>query len=322
MGFSRRELLAAGGAGLLLPGWAGRLWGQAQASTSIVTPENAVSGFRFVHMTDWHIQPEKGGVEGVVKALHRVQELDIKPDFILTGGDLVFDSFKASRDRSLQLFDLFNKTIKDECTLKVYPCIGNHDVYAWGDPTRANDPLFGKMMAKEKFELDKTYYAFNHKGIRFYVLDSIEPREDNKYRGKIHGEQLEWFKADLEAKPLMQPAVVVTHIPIFTVTVFNESTYKNSSFEMQNGAICEDTIMLTSLLEKHNVKLALSGHIHMRDNIQMRGVEYINGGAVCGSWWKGPHHGVQEGFGVVDVAADGTMKYEYVDYGWEAVAEG
>ena len=321
MTMSRRDVLVAGGASLVWSGMVGgsRLWGQEATSVASSLVEAEVKPFRFVHMTDLHIQPEKDGVKGVIKALHALQELSPKPDFILMGGDLVFDSFKASKERSLELFKLYNKTMKDECALPYYNCIGNHDVYGWGHPDRANDPQYGKAMSCEMLGIEKTWYAFDHNGVRFYVLDSIETRDGDKYKGKIHGEQLDWLKADLASKPASQPAIVVTHIPIFTVTVFTQGTYKDGTYVLPNNLICEDTMMLSALLEQYNVKLALSGHIHLRDEIDMRGVKYINGGAVCGSWWNGPHHGIQEGFGIVDVGADGGVKYEYFDYGWEAV---
>ena len=72
------------------------------------------------------------------------------------------------------------------------------------------------------------------------------------------------------------------------------------------------------MIQGHNVRLWLSGHIHQRDRIEYRGTTFINDGAVCGSWWKGPHQGVPEGFGIIDVWADGRFEHQYKTYGWQA----
>ncbi len=317
MHFSRRDCLVTGAAGLLLPMLGQISFGQQEETAGVTGSEGVTAGFRFVHMTDLHIQPEKQASEGVIKALHAVQALNPAPDFILTGGDLIFDCFQTEKTRAVKLFDLYKQTLANDCSLPVHNCIGNHDVFGWGKPDlRSGDPQYGKKLVKDMLEMEQTYHAFDHKGVRFYVLDTIETREDNKYRGKIHGEQLEWLKADLSAKPKGMPAIVVTHIPIFTMTVFGEATYQDGAFVMPNNLVCEDTLALTQLFEENNVMLALSGHIHLRDNINIRGVSYINGGAVCGSWWNGPHRGIEEGFGVIDVTPGRGFGYEYVDYGW------
>ena len=46
--------------------------------------------FRFIFMTDIHVQPELSGDEGFKQAIQKVNKL--KPDFVITGGDLVFDA--------------------------------------------------------------------------------------------------------------------------------------------------------------------------------------------------------------------------------------
>ena len=51
------------------------------------------------------------------------------------------------------------------------------------------------------------------------------------------------------------------------------------------------------------------------DRCTIDGVTYVCDGAVSGSWWKGPLQGVPEGFGVVDLRADGTFEHRYEPYG-------
>jgi hypothetical protein len=67
------------------------------------------------------------------------------------------------------------------------------------------------------------------------------------------------------------------------------------------------------------VKLCLSGHEHLWDRVQYNAVTYVCNGAVCGNWWKGAYHETSEGYGVVDLYADGTFEVEYVRYGWQVM---
>ena len=75
---------------------------------------------------------------------------------------------------------------------------------------------------------------------------------------------------------------------------------------------------IVELFRKHNVRLCLSGHMHMIDRVAFRGITFICDGAVSGNWWKGAHLEFPEGYGVIDLYADGTFEHQYVTYGWVA----
>ena len=70
--------------------------------------------------------------------------------------------------------------------------------------------------------------------------------------------------------------------------------------------------------QHRNVKLAVSGHLHLNERIDYAGVSYLCNGAVSGGWWKGPHLEFPEGYGVIDIHPDGTFEHQYVTYGWVA----
>jgi Icc protein len=71
---------------------------------------------------------------------------------------------------------------------------------------------------------------------------------------------------------------------------------------------------------KANVKLVLAGHLHHLEQIQIDDISYINGGAICGNWWKGAQMGCPEGFLVLDLNSCGQVAAEYRPYGWKAAA--
>ncbi|MCC9609715.1 metallophosphoesterase [Blastopirellula sp. JC732] len=288
---------------------------------SFARADQTAKPFRFAHLTDIHVQPELSAADGFRKCLAAVNALDVKPEVIVTGGDMVMDVFAHNRNRADKLFALYSDVSKGETDIPFYPCIGNHDVFGWShrQDVKPEDAAFGKGLVCEKLSLEKTYYAFDQGGWRFYILDDIQMAPDNRYQAYIDEEQLDWLTKDLEAKPAETPALVVSHIPIYTVTTFDKGREDDLAYRVGYSAMCRDAPKLGALFGKHNVKLALSGHHHQLERIEYNGVTYICGGAVCGSWWRGPYRGMQEGFGLVDLNPDGTFAYKYVDYGWNAV---
>ena len=76
-----------------------------------------------------------------------------------------------------------------------------------------------------------------------------------------------------------------------------------------------------NLFLKHpNVRLALSGHIHLVDRVDYNGVSYLCNGSVAGNWWQGPFQETPPGYTLMDLYDDGTWHREYVKYGWQPIA--
>ena len=140
--------------------------------------------FRFVHLADIHVQPERRAEAGMVECLAAVEALDPKPDFILTGGDLVMDTFDQDAARSTTLFELYRKVLADHTDIPVHQCIGNHDVWGWGNKQGSSPehPQYGKKMVCEMLDLPQTYYKFDCGGGRLFVLDDLQPTDDHVSR--------------------------------------------------------------------------------------------------------------------------------------------
>jgi len=312
---TRRNFLAAATAaasvvGLpkLAPGSSGQQFSPAQ---------NGANTFRFVHLADMHVQPEQRADKGLIKCLAAVEALEPKPDFILTGGDLVMDVMGTDATRAKMLFGLYCKIFDDHTSIPVHECIGNHDVFGWTNRkgVTPNHPDYGKKMVQDFLGLPCTYYRFDHKGWRFFVLDDIQPCR-GCYDAYIDEAQLDWLEKELAAKDPNMPAAVVCHIPILSITVLNGS-FKDKTYQVPTQTMCRDAFKLAELFTKYKVRLALSGHTHQQDRVEYRGVTYICTGAVCGAWWKGPHKGFEEGFGVLDLEPGGGVHNYYHDYGWQ-----
>ncbi len=285
----------------------------------------AAGGFRFVHLTDIHIEPELEAARGLAKCLEAAQAGKVSPDFIVSGGDLVFDALEASPQRAKELFNLYKKVIANHTSLPVHPTIGNHDVFGWARKNGITPATFeyGKAMVKDLLGLKETYYEFDHKGWRFFVLDNIQPAANAAqiYQGNLDRTQFEWLAERLKRTDPKIPIAICEHIPLMTVTPFAfPGTYHDGKWEMSNSLVCGDTVERLKLYRDYNIRLCLSGHIHQLDRVEYRGITFICDGAVCGNWWKGPRDGVKEGFGQLDLKPDGGIDYTYRDYGWRAVA--
>lgn len=294
-----------------------------QPGDTVRTPQSTGS-FKFVHLTDIHIEPELEAAKGFARCLDAAQSAKSAPDFIVTGGDLVFDALEVSPQRAKELFNLYKKVVADHTSLPVHPTIGNHDVFGWARKNGVTPATleYGKAMVKDLLGLKETYYEFDHKGWRFFVLDNIQPDESGQiYRGALDRTQVDWLAERLKRTDAKTPIAICEHIPLMSVIPFAfPGTYHDGKWEMSNSLICGDTVERLKLYRDYNVRLCLSGHIHQLDRIEYRGITFICDGAVCGNWWKGPRDGVKEGFGHLELWPDGRVEHVYRDYGWHAVA--
>ncbi len=320
-GLTRRGAIktAAGAAAVV---WSGAGMGQVRGEAETQRKRRRV--LRFAHMTDVHVKPEKGAGEGMAAALRHAQGLDDPPELIFNGGDAIMDALGATRERTQLQWDLWNSVLKSECSLPIEHCIGNHDIWGWykkKSGTVGDEPMWGKAWALEAYGLAKPYRAFDRAGWRFIVLDSVQLREGGgAYTAMLDDEQFDWLAEVLEDTGPGVPVVVISHIPIVSVVpAFFKDYFKDHKTQVPGALLHTDMHRIKDLFYKHkNIRLCLSGHIHLVDRVEYLGVTYICGGAVSGAWWGGDWHECEAGYGVVDLYDDGGFGYEYVPYGWAA----
>jgi Icc protein len=321
---SRRALLRAGLGSALATGL---LAGARPAMGSLSQPSRRRI-LRIAHLTDLHIQPERAGGEGVAACLRHVQSLDSPPDLVLTGGDLIMDSFATDHARTRLQWDLFTGTLKRDCGIPVEHCLGNHDIWGWNkgkSRTTGQEPGWGKKWAVETLGLPERYRSFERAGWKFIVLDSTHTDPDNPdgYKARLDGAQFDWLKRELEAADKSQPVLVLSHIPILSASALVIGNETKSGHNVVSGSEMHlDCVELAGLFAAHgNVRLCLSGHMHKLDRLEYQGTTYICNGAVSGGWWKGPKDWCDEGYGIVDLFDDGTFENRYITFGWKAAAQ-
>jgi len=318
---SRRSLMKFGAAALGL----GALGvSPAHADTPSPAAGARKRSLRLAHMTDIHVQPERGAGEGLAQCLKHVNAQADKPELIVTGGDLIMDSFDADDARTKLQWEIFTKAFKDNNGLRVEHTVGNHDTWGWNkkrSKTTGNEPLWGKKRVVETLSLKDRFHSYDLKGWHVIHLDSVhtDPNNPNGYLGKIDEAQMDWLKKDLAAVKQGVHTLVVSHIPILTATVILDKPEKDNNFKISGGEMHIDSPELRGLFEESgSVRACISGHIHRLDQLKFRGINYFCNGAVSGSWWKGPQAEAFEGYTLVDLFDNGDVECNYTSYGWKA----
>jgi len=268
---------------------------------------------RIAHLTDVHLKNEFDAPAKFIRCLHHVQKQMPKVDMILNGGDIVFDMNKESISTINDQWKLYKGIMKEENSIPAVYCLGNHDI--WWNENNKGQSVYGKQYALNQLQMAKPYYSIEKGGWKFIVLDSVHlDIDDTWYIGKLGDEQFAWLENELKNTRSDMPVMVLSHIPILTATLMIEDNIVNK-WEMLGGDMHTDTSKIINLFYQYpNVKICLSGHIHMRDKVEYNHVTYICNGAVSGAWWKGNRRQTLPGYGVLDLFADGSFTENYINY--------
>ncbi|WP_214653018.1 metallophosphoesterase family protein [Mucilaginibacter segetis] len=268
---------------------------------------------RVGHLTDIHLKDEFSAPARFTSCLQHMQQQSPRVDFILNGGDVVFDMNKENLGTISKQWQLYNSVMQAQCSLPVKYCLGNHDIW-WNENDRG-EALYGKEFAMNQLGLQSPYYSFIQNGWKFILLDSVHLDIDGTwYIGKLGEAQFSWLENELNNTDKDMPVLVLSHIPILTAANLIEDDIVNK-WVMLGGDMHTDTAKIISLFYKHpNVKLCLSGHIHLREKLIYNNVAYICNGAVSGAWWEGNRRETAPGYGIIDLYADGSFSEVYMNY--------
>ena len=231
---NRRIALKSIGASLLAP---------ALAKANISTDSKPV--MRIAHITDVHLKDKFGAPAKFTRCLHHLQNQSLKVDLILNGGDIVFDMNKEQQSTIDAQWKLYKNVIKNECSLPVKYCLGNHDI--WWQEDKKDLAIYGKQSSMAQLQLTKPYYSFTQNGWKFILLDSVHLDIDGTwYIGKLGDEQFTWLKRELEQTDTKTPVLIMSHIPILTATNLIDDDVVNK-WTMLGGDMHTDTSKIISL---------------------------------------------------------------------------
>jgi predicted MPP superfamily phosphohydrolase len=304
---SRRDLFAVGSASLLTVGAA--------------RAEHRKLALRVTHITDVHITKDRDAPKGAAKMFaHMFGQKDWSPDIVLNTGDAVMniDDAKATAKSAAEQISVWKEAVKN-CKSPIYSCLGNHDYWSGTEPTDdVPATMKGAALMVKSLGMPDRHYSFDKGGWHFIALDSMSDWPKYGYLTKDH---FDWLKADLKKTPKDTPVCVYSHLPILSITgmSYGVSCRKGNDNLIPGVWHHADCWAISEVFRRHpNVKLCLSGHMHTCDRCEYRGVWYICGGAASGAWWTGSEYGFPPMYGKINLYADGTFDYEFVDYGWTA----
>jgi 3',5'-cyclic-AMP phosphodiesterase len=288
-------------------------------------PEFSLAGnekrkiIRFAHITDIHVKPGAIPEAGMAKALQHVQQLNPKVDFIINGGDSIMDSLEADKQKTQIQWDLFHTILQKENNLPIYHCIGNHDVWGWF--VKENKPdsekLYGKAWVQQTLEMKNRFYGFTKGKWHFIVLDSTQLNPAGGYIAYLDPEQLDWLKQELISVREDKFICIVSHIPILSICagLFFDKTETNGDLKIQRNLMHTDFLLLKKIFQQHsNIKLCISGHIHLQDELNYLGIKYYCNGAVSGNWWKGSFQEFAPAYALIELYDDGSFRRTIVNY--------
>lgn len=329
------KLAALSGAGALIgPGLS------AQGLPAGVRP------LRVIHMTDHHLMDfmnERGSREGIEAAY--AHAMSFQPDYILNGGDLLTHSIqrpledvKKDAETILGIFPKSGVRIINAC--------GNHDIWGWRKSrsgATGNEPLYGKNFFREYFGEGTRYRSVDLGSWTMLVLDSTQPWGEG-YQGGLDEEQFEWLQGELNRSDKRKPVIVLSHIPILNAGILLQDAVlgpeddHSRGVTLPKGSCHQDLWRVVNAFHRHgNVKIALSGHVHVDERTDILGTSHISSGAVCGSWWqprervsaretrrqaeRGNPHLIRTpradpGFGLFNLYPDGSFDYRYELFPW------
>ena len=287
-----------------------------QAESSIAKKKS----IRFAHLTDIHVKQGDIPETGMARAFHHVQSLSPKVEFIINGGDAIWDALEADKQKTQQQFQLYKTIRHKENSLPVHHCIGNHDVWGWfvkNDDTIKQDNLYGKHWAVEEFGIPARHYSFTKGKWKFIVLDSTQLNAAGGYIGKLDEDQFYWLEAELKSTPASQFICMVSHIPILSICagLFFDKNEPNGDFKIQRNLMHSDFLQIKKLFIQYpNIRACISGHIHLQDELTYLGIKYYCNGAVSGNWWKGTFQEFAPAYAVMELFDDGSSKRTFYNY--------
>jgi 3',5'-cyclic-AMP phosphodiesterase len=265
--------------------------------------------FTFVFMTDIHVMPERNAEKGFQLAIKSINKE--KPDFVITGCDLIYDALKVKYSRADSLYNIYNEAIKG-LNMPVYNTIGNHEYFAVypGAGADTANPLAGNRLFEQRVR--KTCQTFMHNGWKFFLLNSVQISQHRTYYGGIDSAQVEWIKKELASTDSVTPIILVSHIPFRTV--FNQVT-EGAGVANDSAGVILNANQVLGLFAHHNLKLVLQGHQHYYEEIHVGQTWFVTAGSVGGAWWRGDYMGVPEGYLLLHVHRE-NVTWEYKTYGW------
>lgn len=252
------------------------------------TQEKSLRKIAFI--TDFHYAGEAAHRTAWSRLLLSLERENV--DLVIGGGDWITEGALVSRIEARARLEMF-ATLWKELPYRKTLIMGNHDLVRSEDGFSLSSDLF-----REIFPEWSSNNRIDFEEGTILTLQSVAP-EGSHYRGHVSSEQMEWLKEQIVEISTERPLFLVTHIPFLT-SLYQRT--KGIGFTPPEDQFITNGPDVLNLFDKHNLKIVLQGHLHVHEEIRWRDTHFITGGAVCGKWWHGAHHGTPPGFRLIEIS--------------------
>jgi 3',5'-cyclic AMP phosphodiesterase CpdA len=299
--FLRKGFLGLGALGL------GKLSFADTTGPGILRPKERA--LRIAHITDCHTQPKTKTEKALKSVFRQINNMGDRPDLIINTGDSVLEANNTHAGFVEDCWNVWNDSTTC-CSIPMYNCIGNHDVWIPQDIDEKLRNKEGKKWSMEMLSLTSTYYSFEQNGWKFIAIDSLG---DGKY--ELDDVQFAWLQQEISSSD--NPVCIFSHVPIVSAATMMYAIERRDTRRLRFPSTEQHTDVkkLKDLFFKHkNVKLCLSGHVHYIDEVEYLGVKYMCNGSVAGNWWNGKLDEFPPAYAIIDLFDDGSVQKQLIYY--------
>ena len=233
-----------------------------------ITLISAQNEFSFVFLPDLHLHSDSAIEADFDILTGQINKLG--PDFVLTGGDMIYTAKNVDDRKAKILFNYMDEEFK-LFKMPVFLTMGNHETVGITQESGIDksNPEWGKQMYENRYT--KRYYSFNYKGWKFFILDGIKILEKEiNYTQGVDSVQIDWIRDELLKTNKDVPIVISIHTPLI-----NPQAISNS----QSQALSVNAEAVLNLFRDYNLRIVLQGHNHIYMNLFINGIHYISGGS-------------------------------------------
>lgn len=233
-------------------------------------PTKAFDKVKFINFSDLHLSINgentmKMGKESVdiVKSCVDLANKTNDISFVILTGDLLQDAEPWNLDKVKEILDNLN--------VPYYVILGNHDISPV--QTDTNKFIFPSI-SKSTFVWAFQGHGFNGSDSWWSVdpvqglhLIGLDTTVTGTWGGNISKKQLEWLDKDLE-KNKDKLCIVLSHHALVPHT--------KDDFNRTKNFVVENSNEVRKILEKHKVKIVITGHHHITDVKTINGITYFS----------------------------------------------
>ena len=207
----------------------------------------------------------------------------LQPACVLYTGDFMW-GYNGNRQEWENDIDRF-RALADTAAVPLYNVPGNHEMQS--------DPEAIKLLQEKGHDL---YGSFSIGPWHFIAANT----DEFCLEGRVHGEQLDWLKADLEEHKGAAGIFVFMHRPMYSW--------------FQGDFNPDDQAMLRDLFASYPVKAVFAAHDHFFNREEHGGVQYMTVAGAGSPMYAQPTRGGYAHYVLVTVGPDG-VEYNVVEPG-------